>query len=457
MMIDEPIAAIATPPGRGGIGIVRVSGSGSLSVMKRFFMPRRPVERFEPLRLYYGDILDIKSNIIDTGYAVFMKAPHSFTGEDTVEFHCHGSPAVLSRLMVSLQEYGIRQAFPGEFTRRAFLNGKMDLLQAEALLDLVNSTGEQRSTVALSQLKGDLTKRIRELKDSLVALLSQIDAIIDFPESVDNRVDIDFIQGSLNNLLTEIDGLISTYRVGRVLKDGIMLQLIGLPNAGKSSLFNALLGRERAIVHHSPGTTRDYIEEELPLNGRVLRIMDTAGLYEPKDELDMEGMKRAIALSETTDAFIFVIDLTRYEKGMVDKIAELICNKPGIIALNKIDLVPEGGKKVQIDKLSGWKKIETSAKTLKGIDELKGAIAELVDALTPSFEPVIITRLRHKDCLERAFKEVLSAKDEIASSGNIVIVSDLLRRAMRALGELTGENLDEELLDKIFSEFCVGK
>lgn len=457
MEISDTITAIATPPGRGGIGIVRVSGKKALSAMQKLFRSRRDIEFPEPNKLYYGDIIDLNSNIIDKGYAVFMKSPHSYTGEDTVEFHCHGSPAVLSRIISELNELGIRNAYPGEFTRRAFLNGKMDILQAEAILDLVNSNNENASKVALSQLKGDLSQRITNIKNEIIKILTNVDAIIDFPESVDEDIDLKDAERSLREVKSEIEGLISSYKRGRVLREGLLFQIVGKPNAGKSSLFNLILGKERAIVHPAPGTTRDYLEEELVINGAQVRLIDSAGIWDTVDEVEGEGIKKAMEIFNSADAFILVIDasqeLTMEDRHLIQKVKD----RRGIIALNKSDLGRRISKELFGNEFSGWHILYTSAKTGYGINELKKEINNLATELTPSFEPGIITKERHVECLESTLEDIKNALPCFSISSGIIIVSDHLHRALKHLGELTGEELNEKVLDQIFSQFCIGK
>lgn len=457
MEISDTIAAIATPPGRGGIGIVRVSGKRALEAMQRLFRARKEFVSPEPNKLYYGSIIDLKSNIIDVGFAVFMKAPYSYTGEDTVEFQCHGSPTVLSRIMLVLNDFGIRTAEPGEFTRRAFLNGRLDILQAEAVLDLINAGSEKAYKIAISQLNGDLSKRINDLKREVINLLSGIDAVIDFPESVDEEIDIRKIEESLTAIKNEIESLLKTYRTGRILKEGLLFQIVGRTNTGKSTLFNAILGRERAIVHHEPGTTRDYIEEELRVNGNSVRLVDSAGIRNSEDEVEDEGIRRAMQIFNEADAYLFVIDsstsLTDIDMDLIEKIR----TKRGVVALNKCDL----GIRVTINSLlpyfSHWKIIYTSGKTKVGITELKDEIGNLSTELTPYFEPGIITRTRHYECLKSCLTEINRAIESLSESAGIVITADSVRRCLKGLGEMTGEELDEAVLDRIFSEFCIGK
>ncbi len=459
MDISDTITAIATPPGRGGIGIIRVSGTRALEAMQKLFRSKNKYASPEPNKLYYGYIFDLKSNIIDSGYAVFMRAPCSYTGEDTVEFHCHGSPAVLAKIILCLNEIGVRNAEPGEFTRRAFLNGKIDILQAEAVLDLINANCENASMIAFSQLKGDLSGRIEKLKKEVIRVLSNLDAIIDFPESVDEEMDLLLkdTENTLNGIKMEILGLLSSYRTGRVLREGLLFQMVGKPNAGKSSIFNAILGRDRAIVHPSPGTTRDYIEEEIVLNGHLLRLVDSAGIWDPKGEIEEAGIMKTMEIFKEADAFIFVID----SSGQIDAIDRTLIDKllgrRGIVALNKTDLKISIEREAISQLIPEWRIICTSAKTGIGIDELKSEIIRLSQELTPGFERGIITQARHYECLRKSLDGIKSAVNILKSSGDIVSCSDEIRMALRYLGELTGEELNEEVLDRIFSQFCIGK
>lgn len=457
MFTDDTIAAIATPPGIGGIGIIRISGRRALEAMQRLFKNKTEIPSPEPNKLYYGDIIDLKSNTIDSGYAVFMKAPYSYTGEDTVEFQIHSSPAVLSKIMRVLNEIGLRTAEPGEFTRRAFLNNKIDLLQAEAVLDLVNSSSENASRIALSQLRGDLSQRINMVKEDIIKILSNLDAIIDFPESVNGELDIKETETILNKIKGEMESLLNSYKAGRAFREGLLIQIVGKPNVGKSSLFNAILGKERAIVHSKPGTTRDYIEEELILNGILLRLVDSAGIWNSQDEVEDIGIRKAMEIFHSADAFIFVIDASQQLSQEDYNLVEDLKNKRGIISLNKCDLK----HKIIVDglanKLPGWQSIYTSAKTGEGIRELKRALQNISIEITPPFEPGVITRSRHYECLSKSLAEINNAISNIKNSAYLVVSSDAIRRALKHLGELTGEELNHKVLDRIFSEFCIGK
>lgn len=457
MDISDTIAAVATPPGRGGIGIIRVSGNKATDAMKMLFRSRSKYVSPEPNKLYYGDFIDLKSNTIDSGFAVFMKSPYSYTGENTVEFQLHGSPAVLSAIMLVLNQIGIRTANPGEFSQRAFLNGRMDILQAEAVLDLINAGSDKAYKIAISQLKGDLSIKINNLKREVIDVLSGLDAIIDFPESVNEEMDIKKIEESLTRIKNEIESLLKTYRTGRILKEGLLFHIVGRTNTGKSTLFNALLGRERAIVHHEPGTTRDYIEEELTVNGNFVRLMDSAGIRQSGDEVEEEGIRRAMEIFNEADAYLFVIDCSTPLTDVDMDLIERIRGRRGIVVLNKCDL----GKKTTINSclpyFADWKIMYISGKTGQGIPELKDEIRNLLRELTPYFESGIITRARHYECLNSCLMEIYRAIESLSAGAGIVVTADNVRGCLKRLGEMTGEELDEAVLDRIFNEFCIGK
>ncbi|HEY4716269.1 MAG TPA: tRNA uridine-5-carboxymethylaminomethyl(34) synthesis GTPase MnmE [bacterium] len=457
MHLNDTIAAIATPPGRGGVGIVRVSGRMAMDVLRRLFMPRNGNNEFKSHKMYYGEIVDLKSIVIDAGLCVCMNAPHSYTGEDTVEFHCHGSPAILSRLLEEINQLGVRTAFPGEFSKRAFINGKIDLVEAEAILDLVNAAGSESARLALNQLKGSLSKRIEEIRDELLALLSGIDAGIDFPESVDESQNLEERLGGLLSIKAKIDALVSSYKTGRMIKDGLLIQIIGKPNVGKSSLFNALLGRDRAIVHHEPGTTRDYIEEELALNGITVRLVDSAGLWLTGEGVEAEGIRRANEVARSADAFLMVIDASLELKDEDFSFTEIVSGKNGIAVLNKMDLLPSIKQGNIPSYLKKFKSVCVSAKTGAGIADLRQNLKSLCLGVIPPVEPGMVTRVRHLDCLRRSLNGIENTINDIKDSAPMAIVSDELHRAIKPLGELLGEEIEESLMDRIFSEFCIGK
>lgn len=369
---DDTIVAPATPPGEGGIGIVRLSGPGAEDMLSRFFSPRCFADRLESHRLYYGFIHDAKGQAVDEVMAVIMRKPRSYTRQDVVEIHCHGGSLILRRIMDLFLDAGVRLALPGEFTLRAFLNGRIDLTQAEAVIDLIRSRSELAGKVALGQLSGNLWKRIADFSQRIADLLSLVEAYIDFPEEELDSEDAQKVGHSAGIIIAEIDSLIDTFDSGRVLRDGLNLLLFGRPNTGKSSLMNALLGEARSIVTDIPGTTRDTVEETLVLKGLPLRVVDTAGIRITDDPVEREGVRRARAKVDSADLVLLVID------GSValnddDLLAIDLCrHKDILVVLNKKDMgtVPLPGC------LEPFDHVPVSALDGEGLDLLCGTIID---------------------------------------------------------------------------------
>jgi tRNA modification GTPase len=487
----DTIAAIATPAGEGGIGIIRISGPGALAAARRVFIPadsRVPAGAafLGERRLVYGRIIieppksafPGEPTVIDDGFAVFMPGPRSYTGEDVVELHCHGGVLVLKRVLASVLASGARAAEPGEFTKRAFLNGKMDLAQAEAVIDVIRAGTDSALTAARERLKGGLSEKINAIKENLVDLLAGIEAELDFPEEEDvfarhTPLGSAVLVGppdtlcppvlvGLEDARVALTRLLDTYDEGSALKDGVRALILGRPNTGKSSLLNILLKEERAIVTGTPGTTRDVIEEVINIKGLSVRLMDTAGLRETTDFIESLGVAAARGRIETANLLLFVIDASEVSKEDLSLLGSVEGKegKPVLVVANKVDLIDDTKRKEVEAFFKGRRISFISALTGEGLEGLEEAVHELATGGpggTVSAETPLIASLRQRTALEDALEGVGQAAASAKKSMPPEFVAADLRRALNRLGEITGEVTTEDILDKIFSEFCIGK
>jgi tRNA modification GTPase len=471
MLYDDTIAAVATPPGEGGIGIVRLSGPDALPILKRIFAPaRRGVWR--PFYTRLGHVTEGSGATIDEALAVYMRAPRSFTAEDTVEISCHGGPLVLSRVLARVLESGARQATPGEFTMRAFLNGRIDLTQAEATLDIIQSRTATALALAQAQLGGWLAGELRRVRESLLAPLAYMTALVDFPE---DEVEPQPVAAPLEDGLWALDQLLATADQGLIYRQGARAALVGRPNAGKSSLLNALLRVDRAIVTPIPGTTRDTLEETANLRGIPVVLVDTAGIAETADPVERLGVARSRAALAAADLALLVLDASAPPNHDDTAIAALTDGKPTVLVLNKIDLIGEDKSQETRDQSQAsfnllspvsdlavsWSHfaavVETSALTGAGIDDLAGAIERvLLGGAAPAGDRMI-TNPRHRAALGRACASLRDAQAAHARGAPPDLLAVDLTAALAAIGEVTGETVDEDLLSAIFSRFCIGK
>ncbi len=446
----DTIVAIATAPGRGGVGIVRLSGSQSTEIA-RAFCGELPAPRYA----MFSHFKDGKGEIIDSGVVIYFPNPASFTGEDVVELQCHGSPIVLDRICQRAISLGARMARPGEFSERAFLNNKMDLAQAEAVADLIDSSTEQAARSAMRSLQGVFSERVNKLLTQLTELRMFVEASIDFSDE-----EIDFLAEAavgdqLLALLKTVDDITSSAQQGRLLREGMSVVLAGQPNAGKSSLHNQLAGHDAAIVTDVAGTTRDILREQIHLGGLPLRISDTAGLHDSTNIVEQEGIRRTQNEIAQADHILLVIDdsqgITQQDELIRATLPQQI---PLTIIHNKID---KSSKKAAIN--SSEKEdteIYLSAKTGEGIELLKTYLCDSV-GYHPQDEGVFIARRRHLDALSRTHKAIQAGYDCLTGMGAGELLAEELRQAQHALGEITGTFSNEDLLDKIFSSFCIGK
>ncbi|MEW6542693.1 MAG: tRNA uridine-5-carboxymethylaminomethyl(34) synthesis GTPase MnmE [Nitrospirota bacterium] len=460
---DDTICAIATPQGEGGIGVLRISGEKAVEIAAGLVRLRsgKKLASIRSHTLSHADILDLSQTggrspgVVDEALVAVMRAPRSYTGEDVVEIHCHGGALVLQTVCDALLRLGARLAEPGEFTKRAFLNGRLDLTQAEAVLDTIRSRTAGSLRLAQAQLRGSLSDEINRLREALVPLLAQVEAAIDFTEE-----DIAFIQpqelaDGLRQAGEAVTRLIESSKEGLVLREGVAAAIVGQPNVGKSSLLNALLQTDRAIVTPIPGTTRDVLEETVNIRGVPVRLLDTAGVRSTDDPVEQEGVKRSQAAMEQADLLVIVLDgsspLTEADRQLLVRSRE----KKRLVAVNKSDL-PARVSEAEIE--AATSPVWISARTGAGLDDLRDAIRALV--LRADFEPgesPVVTKVRHRASLIKAGDALANAlrSTEARLSGEFVAVD--LRAAVEALGEITGAVTTEEILDRIFREFCIGK
>ena len=457
-MKTETIAAIATAMTNSGIGIVRMSGEDSIDIIQKIYKGKKDKD-FKTISthtIHYGYIVDGEETI-DEVLVMIMKGPHSFTGEDTVEINCHGGVYVIKKILETVIKYGARPAEPGEFTKRAFLNGKMDLSQAEAVVDIINSKNEYALKSSVSQLKGNVQKKIKDIRAEIIYHTAFIETALDDPEHISVDGYGEKLRVTVEKLLEEVDSLIKSSDNGRIIKEGIKTVIVGKPNAGKSSLLNVLVGEERAIVTDIEGTTRDVLEESIQLNGISLNVMDTAGIRSTEDIVEKIGVNKAIEHANEADLIIYVVDASRELDENDFDIIDIIRDKKAVILLNKSDLatiVTKDMVKSHIDKPM----IEISAKEEKGIKELEETLKNMFFDGEISFnDEVYITNVRHKTALIDAFESLKKVIVSIENDMPDDFYSIDLLDAYESLGSITGETIGEDLVNEIFSKFCMGK
>ena len=457
-MKKDTIAAIATAMSSAGIGIVRISGSEAIEIIQKIFRGKKEKNFAEEktYTIHYGYIAD-GEEIIDEVLVMLMKAPHSYTGEDTVEIDCHGGIYVVKKIMETVIKYGARPAEPGEFTKRAFLNGKMDLSQAEAVIDIIDSKNEYALKSSVSQLKGSVQKKIGEIREEILYHTAFIETALDDPEHISVDGYGETLKKVVDNLLEEIRRLLISADNGRIIKEGIKTVIVGKPNAGKSSLLNVLVGEERAIVTDIEGTTRDVLEENIQFQGVSLNIMDTAGIRETKDVVEKIGVDKAKNHANEADLIIYVADASRPLDDNDEEIIEMIRDKQVIVLLNKSDLDMVVTKEELQEKLNK-PMIVISAKEEQGIKELEETLKEMFFHGDISFnDEVYITNIRHKTALQDAAESLEKVLISIENGMPEDFYSIDLLDAYESLGSITGETIGEDLVNEIFSKFCMGK
>jgi len=461
---DDTIAAVSTPPGEGGIGIVRLSGKEAISIADRIFVS--PAGKLpsgaRSHSVIYGFIKDPDtSEKIDEVIVTVMRAPRTYTREDVVEINCHGGMLPLRRILGSVISRGARPAEPGEFTRRAFLNGRVDLSQAEAVIDVIKARTEQAERMAIQQLEGRLSAEITALRDSVAESCALVEAYIDFPEEEVELPDSAGFISSMQDILDRLSALSRSFEEGRLFREGAAMAIVGKPNVGKSSLLNTLLKKDRAIVTDLPGTTRDIIEEGLNIDGIPVRIMDTAGIREAHDLVEAEGIRRSLAAIEGADIILAVYDASRVLDRADRQIIEKVNNKKTISVINKWD-ISNGDFDAEDNGLNIYPTVKISALRGEGIDVLKDTIvaALLSNKAMPgqdSAADLLITNVRHKQLVDGAFASLWQARGTFEKGEPLEVTALFLREALNSLGEIIGVVTTDDILNKIFSEFCIGK
>ena len=441
----ETICAIASAIGQSGIGIVRVSGPLAKPTSKKILQAD-----LKPRYAYYGDFYD-QNNVIDKGVAIFFPGPNSYTGEDVVEFQGHGGTSVLRKILEITMSSGVRLAEPGEFSKRAFLNGKMDLIQAEAIQDLIQSNSEESALSAVRSLTGEFSIKINQVLSELISLRVFIEATIDFSDEEIDFIESHEVSNKLHTLKESLLDIQQTATQGAILRDGIHVAIAGKPNAGKSSLLNMLTKESSAIVTDIAGTTRDVLKETIHIDGMPIHIIDTAGLHDSDDVVEQEGIRRAHNEINNADIILLVFD-SRDSKANLSILPDSVKNKPKILVRNKIDLA---GNKSSVKKVGNITEISISAKNGDGIDTLRESLSEFA-GLNSGIEGVFVARKRHLDAIEETLEFINSASSQL-NSGSSELVAEDLRQAGMKLGQITGEFSSDDLLGEIFSSFCIGK
>lgn len=457
--MKDTIAAVATAMTASGIGIIRISGPESRSITGKIYRSKggkKKIEEVTSHTINYGFIWD-KEELIDEVLVMVMDGPRSYTGEDTVEIDCHGGVLAMKRVLETVIKYGARPAEPGEFTKRAFLNGRIDLSQAEAVIDVINAQNEYALKSSVSQLRGNIQRIIREIREQIIYQIAYIESALDDPEHISIDGYGDTLKGETELIKGKIDRLLDTVREGKLMKEGIKTVIVGKPNAGKSSLLNTLVGEERAIVTDIAGTTRDILEETIVLHGISLRMMDTAGIRSTDDVVEKIGVGKAIENAKDADLILYVVDVSIPLDENDREIIGLLRDKKAVVILNKTDLKQVVFEE-DLKELVEHPIVSISAKEEEGIDRLEQQIKELFFAGKITFnDEIYITNMRHKTALEEAKKSILLVENSIDMGLPEDFYSIDLMNAYEALGSIIGEAVGEDLVNEIFSKFCTGK
>lgn len=460
-MSYDTIVGISTPPGEGAIGIVRMSGDNALDIIKKLFINKKHerVSTFENRKLTYGMIID-GEDIIDEVLVACMKAPHTFTREDIVEINCHGGVVPIRRIVEAILNNGCRMADPGEFTKRAFLNGRLDLAQAESIMDMISAKTSKGFDVAFQQMEGVLSKTVREIREELLKVLAHVEVNIDYPDEDIEELTYSDLINNLNKIKPTIDHLLSSSDAGKIIRDGLSTVIVGKPNVGKSSLLNALLRESRAIVTEVAGTTRDIIEEYLNIDGIPIKIVDTAGIRKTEDVVEKIGVERSKEFFNKADLVLVMLNAGEALTDDDREILSVIHDKEVIVLINKTDLDP----KIDYDELStligehSERIIKISVTTGAGIELVEKAISSLVyKGDVKKDENTYVTNIRHKNALEKASKSITDAIQSAEVNMALDFIEVDIKDTYEFLGEITGDTLEENVIDKIFSNFCLGK
>lgn len=456
---SDTIAAIATAMSSSGIGIIRVSGEQAVSIVNRIFISRKDnfdLNTAPSHHIYYGMIQD-GEEVLDEVLVMLMRGPHSYTAEDTVEIDCHGGVLVMKKILETVIKYGARPAEPGEFTKRAFLNGRIDLSQAEAVIDVINAQNDYAVKSSVSQLKGSVSKKVKALRERILYQIAFIESALDDPEHISLEGYEEELSGKLDDMTGEMEKLVRSADSGRVVSEGIRTVILGKPNAGKSSLMNVLLGEERAIVTDIAGTTRDTLEEHIHMHGISLNIIDTAGIRETEDLVEQIGVNRAKVAADEADLIIYVVDGSRELDENDAQIMELIRDRKAVVLLNKTDLETVISEEL-LQAKTGKTVISISAKEETGIDKLEKTIQNLFYEGSIDFnDEVLITNVRHKTALQNALKSLYMVKQSVENQMPEDFLTIDLMDAYEQLGTIIGEAVEDDLVNEIFGKFCMGK
>lgn len=459
MYQEDTIAALSTPFGIGGIGVIRISGSNSFEIIQKIFISSKSINDAASHSVIYGKITQpITGEVIDEVLVLKMCKPNTFTREDIIEIHCHGGIVVVDRILTLLYKLGARPAEAGEFTKRAFLNGRIDLSQAEGIIDLINSKTVESSRAAVNHLEGKLAKKLQSSRNRLIELLADIDVTVDYPEHDIEEITGEKVEAGLKEIKQELLGLADTFDRGRILREGINIVIAGRPNVGKSSLLNQLTGNARAIVTDIPGTTRDIIEEFVNIKGIPAKITDTAGIRDTQDIVEQIGVDKAYKAIENAD---LVIMMLAADTGITPDDAELIeklTGRKSIVVINKIDLVSNEVLESLRSALSGRIVLEASVLNDKGIDNIEDTIADMFfKGKISQNDEVLITNIRHKSLVDKAIHDIDQAVDAYQTGMPLDIIAIDIKNAAENIGQITGESITEAVMHNIFSRFCIGK
>ncbi len=456
--MEDTISAVATAWGEGGIGIVRISGPKAKNVLERIFVPmrQRPIEN---RKMTYGKIIDPQDgSVVDEVLAVYMKGPHTYTTEDVAEINCHGSIVALRKTLALTLQWGARMAEPGEFTKRAFLNGRIDLSQAEAVIDLIRAKTDRSFDVAMGQMEGSISREIKEIRAKLMDVLVNITVNLDYPDEDIEEITYGTLESQLQAIEDDVDKLLSTARTGRLLREGLSVAIIGKPNVGKSSLMNRFLRESRAIVTDIPGTTRDIIEESMSLRGIPVKLIDTAGIRSTEDIIEKIGIEKSREALNQADLVIFVLDGSREISREDREIADGVRNKKTLILINKADLT----QIVTESQIKQWmpesRVILTSMESGEGVKEVEDLIYDMVfEGQVTQENRLLITNVRHADLMKQAKEEIQMALSMCRRGEALDFLEVNVRQCFEALGEIIGETVSGTIIEEVFARFCLGK
>ena len=455
------IAAISTAPAIGGIGIVRMSGEKCFDILEKIFVQKNPqkIENIKGYTIKYGKIIDTSNNkVIDEVLVSYFKCPKSYTAENMCEINSHGGIIVLRKILEMCLINGAKLAEPGEFTKRAFLNGRIDLTQAEAIIDIINAKSSREAQESANQLEGFLSKKIHEIRKKIIDLMVDIEANIDYPEYDIEEVSNNSAREKLEEVENELVKLSKSFESGKILKEGIKIAIIGSPNAGKSSLLNAILKEERAIVTDIAGTTRDIIEEQVIIGGIPFKIIDTAGIRNAENKIEQIGIEKSKKVAKNSDVIIAVFDNSKELNSEDKEILELLKEKKSVIVLNKMDLVSCDLKNKKEIKETNRPIVEMAVKEEKGLDNLYKELIDMFNLNQINLDnELIITNIRHQNLINKAIESTKMALNDLKMSMPIDIISINIKQILEHLGEITGDNVSEDIIKNIFSKFCLGK